>query len=53
MTKLSYKEWKEKYFAKITKEQLDHLKNTHGVENPKELIENSIVEAYQKYLENK
>lgn len=52
MTKLSYEVWKDKYCAKITQEQLDVLKNTHGIENPKELIENYLLEAYQKYLEN-
>jgi hypothetical protein len=51
MTKLTYEEWKDKYISKITQEQLELLKNTHGLENPEELIENSILEAYQKYVE--
>jgi hypothetical protein len=52
MNKLTYEEWKDKYCAKITQEQLEQLKNTHGVENPKELIENYNLEAYQKYKQN-
>lgn len=53
MTKLTYDEWKEKYCAKINQEQLDHLKNTHGLEDPQNIIEQYNLEAYEKYyLEN-
>lgn len=49
MTKLNYDEWKEKYCAKITQEQLDHIKNLHGIENPKGLIEQYFLESYEKF----
>lgn len=50
MTKLTYDEWKEKYCAKINQEQLDHLKNTHGLEDPQNIIEQYNLEAYEKYV---
>ena len=50
MNKLTYDQWKEKYCSKTSQEQLDVLKNTHGVENPQELIEESFLEAYEQYV---
>lgn len=49
MNKLVYEEWKEKYCAKISQDQLDNLKNIHAVEDPQSLIENSNLEAYEFY----
>ena len=49
MNKLAYEEWKEKYCAKISQDQLDNLKKIHAVEDPQSLIENSNLEAYEFY----
>lgn len=47
MNKLNYEQWKEKYCAKISQEQLDLLKKMHGIEDPESLVEKANLEAYE------
>lgn len=50
MMKLNFEQWKEKYIAKISQEQLDFLKDTHGIENPEKIIEENHKIEYEKYV---